>query len=648
MRVLLTGAAGFIGSHVAEALTAAGHEVVALDLHPCRQDTAADLADLDVSADVRPRGGAVRSGGGVVADVRDAQAVARCLEGVDVVCHQAAKVGLGVDITDMPDYASVNVAGTAVLLAEMARAGVGRLVLASSMVIYGEGTYRCRRHGDVRPGPRDAADLSAGRFEPLCPDCGAPLEPGVISEEMPPDPRNVYADTKLAQEHLAASWARTTGGGVVALRYHNVYGPRMPRDTPYAGVAAIFRSALARGEAPQVFEDGGQRRDFVHVRDVAHANRLAVESVRPDGTLAAFNIASGEPHTVGEMAHALSTALDGPHPEVTGSFRLGDVRHIVASPARAATHLGFHAQISFDQGMAEFATESPTPPTIPTSTTQPHTSTTRPSASTTQPTTSTTQSTASTTQPTADTDPEPSVLPAAHDESGPLVDLLKTAGTDGCPQVVDVVLPCLDEAEALPWVLTRMPAGFRPIVVDNGSTDGSGEIARGLGALVVAEPVRGFGAACHAGLLAATADVVCFMDADGSLDPGDLPGLVARLGDADLVLGRRRPTGRGTWPPHARLGNAVLARALSRRGGTRLRDLGPMRAARREGLIALGLTDRRFGYPLEMVVRAAEESWRIVEADVPYGPRSGGRSKVTGTVRGTFRTVRDMRRVLSA
>lgn len=212
----------------------------------------------------------------------------------------------------------------------------------------------------------------------------------------------------------------------------------------------------------------------------------------------------------------------------------------------------------------------------------------------------------------------------------------------------DVVLPCLDEAAALPWVLSRLPAGFQAIVADNGSTDGSAEIARSYGATVVGVPERGFGAACHAGLLAATAHVVCFLDADASLDPAELPGLLAPLsaGTAELVLGRRVPT-RGSWPVHARVGNAVLAASLRRRTGYQLRDLGPMRAARREPLLALGLTDRRFGYPLEMVMRAAAAHWRVVEVPVGYRPRVG-QSKVTGTVRGTLRAVRDMRRVLAA
>lgn len=214
---------------------------------------------------------------------------------------------------------------------------------------------------------------------------------------------------------------------------------------------------------------------------------------------------------------------------------------------------------------------------------------------------------------------------------------------------VDVVLPCLDEAASLPWVLSRLPVGYRAIVADNGSTDGSAEIAAMHGARVVSVPQRGFGAAAHAGLEAATADVVCFCDADGSLDPAQLPRVAGpvRAGTQDLVLGRRRPL-RGAWPVHARMGNAVLARALRSRTGLRLRDLGPMRAAPRADLIRLGLTDRRFGYPLEMVTRAAEEGWRVHEVDVDYGHRTAGsRSKVTGTVAGTLRTIRDMRAVLA-
>jgi Glycosyl transferase family 2 len=215
--------------------------------------------------------------------------------------------------------------------------------------------------------------------------------------------------------------------------------------------------------------------------------------------------------------------------------------------------------------------------------------------------------------------------------------------------VADVVLPCLDEAAALPWVLARIPPGWRAIVVDNGSTDGSARIAAESGAYVVSEPVRGFGAACHAGLLAATADVVCFCDCDGSLDPALLTDVAAPVlaGTADLVLARRRPTAFRAWPPHARLANLELARRIRRRTGLPLHDLGPMRAARRTALRALPLTDRRSGYPLQMLVAAADAGWRIEETAVPYTPRTG-RSKVTGTWRGTWHAVQDMTAVLHA
>ena len=213
--------------------------------------------------------------------------------------------------------------------------------------------------------------------------------------------------------------------------------------------------------------------------------------------------------------------------------------------------------------------------------------------------------------------------------------------------MIDVVLPVLDEAGALPWVLARVPTEHRVIVVDNGSTDGSGALAASLGATVVQEPHRGFGAACHAGLLAASADIVCFLDADGSLDPAELTRVVAPVeaGAADLVLGARRAV-RGAWSAHARLGNRSIARQLQRVTGVHLTDLGPMRAARRESLLALGIADRRFGWPLEMVTKAASAGWRITEEPVTYRPRVAGRSKVTGTVHGTLRTVRDMREVL--
>ncbi|MET8804069.1 NAD-dependent epimerase/dehydratase family protein [Streptomyces sp. NPDC004546] len=330
MRVLVTGGAGFIGSHVVEALRAHGHEPLVYDV---REDPGAD--------------------------VRSPASVARALAGVDAVCHQAAMVGLGNGVADAAEYVSRNDLGTAVLVAAMAEAGVRHLVLAGSMVVYGEGRYECPRHGLVRPGPRAVADLDAGRFEPSCPHCGAEVSPGLVGEDAPADPRNVYAATKLAQEHLAAAWARSTGGSAVSLRYHNVYGPRMPRDTPYAGVASFFRSALARGEAPRVFEDGRQRRDFVHVRDVAAANVAALEAEAAPGVLAAYNTGSGEPRTVGELARALSAACGGPEPVVTGEYRLGDVRHITADSSRLRAELGWKPQVGFAEGMREFAGAGP-------------------------------------------------------------------------------------------------------------------------------------------------------------------------------------------------------------------------------------------------------------------------------------------------
>jgi dTDP-L-rhamnose 4-epimerase len=345
VRILVTGGAGFIGSHVVDAARDAGHEVRVLDALLPAVHPAGVMPRLPDGVDL------------IVGDVRDAATVDRALQGVDAVCHQAAMVGLGVDVQDMPEYTSINEFGTAVLLAAMARADVGRLVLASSMVVYGEGRYECGEHGVVPAAPRRRADLDAGRFEPPCPECGRQLAWGTVTEETAADPRNTYAATKLGQEHLASAWATSTGGGALALRYHNVYGPHMPRDTPYAGVAAIFRSALEAGRAPRVFEDGGQQRDFVHVTDVAEANLRGLLADPPESALRAYNVASGTPHTVGDMARALADAFGGPEPQVTAEYRIGDVRHVVASPLLAEKELGFRAQVAFEEGMRAFATD---------------------------------------------------------------------------------------------------------------------------------------------------------------------------------------------------------------------------------------------------------------------------------------------------
>ncbi|MGH9001302.1 MAG: NAD-dependent epimerase/dehydratase family protein [Acidimicrobiia bacterium] len=341
--ILVTGGAGFVGSHVVDALVAAGSPVRVLDvLHHAAHDGAPGY--LNPAAEYR------------FADLRHRQATAAALEGVTAVSHQAAMVGLGVDFGDVCDYVDHNDGGTASLLwALHERRFAGPFVLGSSMAVYGEGRYACPKDGSgVRPGARRVRDLEAGMFDPPCPDCGAALSPEAVPEAWPADPRNVYAATKLHQEHLCAAFAREHRGVVLTvLRYHNIYGPRMPRDTPYAGVASLFRSALEGGSAPRVFEDGGQRRDFVHVDDVARANVLALAS----GEAGVFNVCSGEPRTVGEMAEAISAAFgpDAPRPVVTGGYRPGDVRHVFASPERARVGLGFSAQVPFAAGMAEFA-----------------------------------------------------------------------------------------------------------------------------------------------------------------------------------------------------------------------------------------------------------------------------------------------------
>lgn len=333
-RVLLTGAAGFIGGHIRGALTPE-YDVVAID---------AMLASAHGSDGSRD--GIAR------VDVRDHAALVEQLAGVDVVCHQAAVVGAGVNAADAPAYASHNDFGTAVLLSAMAEVGCRRLVLASSMVVYGEGKYRNANGEIVAPGPRTG--LEDGQFDNTDPSTGEILDWALVEEDSPLRPRSTYAASKLAQENYALAWSLATGGSVTALRYHNVYGPHMPRNTPYSGVAAMFRSSLEAGQPPQVYEDGRQARDFVHVTDIAAANVLSIAADLAGFT--ALNVSSGQPITIGEVARTLSDAVEGPAPAITGKYRSGDVRHIVASPELARDTIGFSAAISPADGLREFAT----------------------------------------------------------------------------------------------------------------------------------------------------------------------------------------------------------------------------------------------------------------------------------------------------
>ena len=330
MKVLVTGGAGFIGRAVVHQLRQSGHE-------PVVYDRAADPSD----------------------DVTNRLRVTTALAGCAGLVHLAAKVGLGVDLNDLDDYVRQNDLGTAVVLRAAAAAGIRRVVYASSMVVYGEGAYACPEHGPTHPPPRRPNELAAGRFDPLCPVCGVDLEPGLVPESAPLDPRNVYAATKVHGEHLAASWCRETGGSVAALRFHNVYGPGMPSNTPYAGVASLFASALSRGEAPRVFEDGRQRRNFVHVRDVAGAVVTALTTDLP-AAVTPLNVGSPEVTTIGEMAAQMSRVLGGPAPVVTGEYRLGDVRHVTADCSAIELVLGWRAALPLSS-LAELRVPDPAP-----------------------------------------------------------------------------------------------------------------------------------------------------------------------------------------------------------------------------------------------------------------------------------------------
>jgi len=334
-KMLITGGAGFVGQAIAGAAQAAGHDVSLVD-----------------SLDVRVHPADTRFDG-VRADVRDATAWGDLLD-VDVVFHEAATVGIGRDARDFADYADVNVTGTLRLLQALAeRPEPPRIVLASSMAVYGEGATQCPACGEGRPVPRRTADLDAGRWENRC-ACGEVLEPRPTPEEKQHRPATAYAMSKSWQEQAALLAGSRLGIEVIALRYHNVYGPNMPRDTPYAGVASLFRSRLAVGLPPLVHEDGGQLRDFVHVSDVAQANLLAADA--GSGAVGrCFNVGSGHPVTILQVARALADAVDGPAPVFSGSYRAGDARHVYGAIGQAHDVLGYRPRMEPAVGIAAFA-----------------------------------------------------------------------------------------------------------------------------------------------------------------------------------------------------------------------------------------------------------------------------------------------------
>ena len=612
VRVLLTGAAGFIGRRVGAALREGGDDVVGLD-------AMIDAAHPAGSRRARRRRARRRT------RRRPARPAAA---GVDVVCHQSAMVGNGIDAQDLPGFAAHNDLGTAVLLAAMARAGVRRLVLASSMVVYGEGRYTCPDDGDVVPLPRRRRGPRRRRLRPALPVLRRGWSAGTWWARTRRSGRAAAMRSRRSRRSSTPTPGRRSGSGrCVALRYHNVYGPDMPADTPYAGVAAIFRSALERGEGPPVFEDGAQMRDFVHVDDVAAANVAAVQRVadHPVGVHAVQRLLR-PPHRIATMARLIAEEHGGPEPVVTGRYRAADVRHVVAVAGRcrraawlpAAVLPGRRAaRVRPRPAAAHPMTAHPAPRYLPGRTRRrwrpPRRKIRRPSA----------------------TSPGSSGRMRAGDH------LAGRSGGGGGGVRCDVVLPCRDEALALPPVLAAIPTGMRAIVVDNGSRDDTAAVARAHGARVVTEPRPGYGAAVHAGVLAATAPLVAVVDGDGSLDPQDL----VRLADLVDAGSRRRwrsddgaPRDRGVWPWHARAGNAVICWRLRRTAGLPVHDIAPIRVCRREDLLALDVRDRRFGYPLELLVKAGAAGWTLVEVDVPYRPRAAGtRSKVSGRrARGTI------------
>ena len=343
-RILVTGGAGFVGSYLVDALLQRGFNVRVYDslseqVHPT------GIPDY-LSSDVEL----------VRADVRDIDQLRGAMRGVDVVYHFAAAVGVGQSMYEISNYMGVNTQGTANLLQVLldTKIPIEKLIVASSMSIYGEGRYRCGKCGDVAPPVRDTGQLRARSWEPLCSTCGSTLAPVPTDESKPLQASSIYALSKKDQEEMTLLFGRTYGLPVVALRYFNIYGPRQALSNPYTGVAAIFASRLLNRRAPLIFEDGRQMRDFVSVHDITAANLLAMERHEADGR--ALNIGSGEPITIQQVADVLSNSLKTQIPaEVTGKYRAGDIRHCFADITAAKSLLGYAPRVSFADGVSELA-----------------------------------------------------------------------------------------------------------------------------------------------------------------------------------------------------------------------------------------------------------------------------------------------------